>query len=84
MSSPVNTANSPIQTDGSNLALIIYVSGTVSYMCEATTGASASSPVWRIQKIDTTSGTTITWADGNNKFDNVATSLAVVAALTYS
>jgi hypothetical protein len=41
------------------------------YIGEAAVGSATSSPVWRIQKVDTTSGTIITWADGNSLFDNV-------------
>ena len=46
-------------------------SATVSYIGEATTGSATSSAVWRIKKMDTTTGTVITWADGNDNFDNV-------------
>ena len=44
---------------------------TISYVGEAVAGSSHLDPVWRIKKLDTTTGTIITWADGNNNFDNI-------------
>lgn len=64
-----------------NLATKVTESGLVTYVAEATPGSSQSSAVWRVQKIDETTGAVITWADGNTNFDNVATDLT---ALTYS
>lgn len=45
-------------------------SGTVMYVGDAEAGSAISSSVWRIKKVDTTSGVVITWADGNTNFDN--------------
>jgi len=45
-------------------------SSTVTYIGDAAIGSSESSSIWRIKKIDTTSGTSITFADGNGNFDN--------------
>lgn len=56
-------------------------SATVTYVGEAGPGAATSAAKWRIKKIDTTSGTAVTWADGNVLFDNVWDDRA---ALTYS
>ena len=67
-------------TDGA-LATKITVSGAVTYIGEAVTGTAQATAAWRCQKIDTTTGTVITWADGNGNFDNVATDLTT---LTYS
>lgn len=64
-----------------NLATKVTESGLVTYVAEATPGSSQASSVWRVQKIDETTGAVITWADGNTNFDNVATDLT---ALTYS
>ena len=44
---------------------------TVTYIGKATPGTATSVSLWQIQKIDTTTGTVITWADGNGDFDNV-------------
>lgn len=46
-------------------------SATVMYVGEATPGELTSTAKWRIKKVDQTSGVVVTWADGNNNFDNV-------------
>jgi len=70
----VNTVDHP-------LAVKTTVSGAVTYTAEAQPGSLQSDAVWRCHKIDTTTGTVITWADGNGNFDNIATDLTV---LTYT
>ncbi len=46
-------------------------SATITYVGEASLGASESSPVWRIKKLETIGSVfKITWADGNQFFDN--------------
>lgn len=40
------------------------------YIGFAPIGSSTGASVWQIQKIDTTSGASFTWADGNSSFDN--------------
>jgi len=47
------------------------VSSTLFYVGEASIAASTSSPMWRIRKIDTTTGVDVRWADGNSNYDNV-------------
>lgn len=47
------------------------VSSTLFYVGEASIAASTSSPMWRIRKIDTTTGVDVRWADGNSYYDNV-------------
>lgn len=42
----------------------------IEYVGFARVGEATSNEVWRIMKVDTTSGTVITWADGNTSFDN--------------
>lgn len=69
-----------LMTD-SGLATKITVSGSITYIGEAAAGTAQATAAWRCQKIDESSGTVITWADGNTNFDNVATDLT---ALTYS
>ena len=56
-------------------------SSTVTYIGKATTGTATSVSLWQVQKIDTTTGTVITWADGNGDFDNIWDNRAT---LTYS
>lgn len=42
----------------------------VTYIGEAAIGSTASQLVWQIIKIDESSGLLLTWADGNDYFDN--------------
>jgi hypothetical protein len=58
-----------------------YTTTNVTYICKAKIGSSTASAVWSVMKIDTTTGTRITWADGNDLEDNVADNRA---SLTYS
>lgn len=48
------------------------VDSTLAYLGDAAIGASENSSVWRIQKLDFTAegNVTITFADGNDNFDN--------------
>jgi hypothetical protein len=62
------------------LATKITVSGAVTYIAEAVPGTAEATATWRCQKIDESSGTVITWADGG-KFTQAATDLT---ALTYA
>ena len=73
-------AGAGLVTDGA-LATKITISGTVTYIGEAVPGTAQATAAWRCQKIDESSGTVITWADGDSNFDNVATDLTT---LTYS
>ena len=41
------------------------------YVGEAKPGTSAAAPSWRIKRIVDNGGMTITWADGDNRFDNI-------------
>lgn len=63
------------------LAIKITVSGNVTYLAIAAPGTAQATAGWQARAIDETSGTVITWADGDSNFDNVATDLT---ALTYS
>jgi len=57
-------------------------SSTTQYIGEATYGASESAAVWRICRLVYTGGSlAMTWADGNDNFDNV---WANRASLSYS
>jgi len=44
---------------------------TVTYIGKAVPGTATSAASWQIQKMDTTTGTVITWADGNGSSDNI-------------
>jgi len=76
-----------VNSDGSlkvtpTMAKKITVVGTTVYVAQAPIGTAQATAGWQCKKIATAAGTTtITWADGNANFDNVATDLTV---LTYS
>jgi hypothetical protein len=67
--------------DVTQMAMKVTVSGTTTYIAIASPGTRQAKSSWQCKKIDESSGTVITWADGNNRFDNVATDLT---ALSYS
>jgi hypothetical protein len=52
-----------LQFDGSNSPIL--------YLGTADAGTPTSEALWAIQRIDTTSGVSITWANGRNTFVNV-------------
>lgn len=57
-------------------------SSTVTYVGEASIRSPEAAPVWRIKKLETVGSVlSITYADGNQNFDNVWTNRA---ALTYT
>lgn len=54
-----------------NTQIDAATAGTV-YIGKAAIGTATSAAQWQVQKILTSGGvTTITWADGNQKFDNI-------------
>jgi hypothetical protein len=55
-------------------------SATITYVGKAPVGSLTSNAVWKIFRIDESSGLVITYADGNTNFDNVWDSRA---GLTY-
>lgn len=72
----VATTSSPLATR------VDEATSTVTYVGKAEIGTSAASALWQIQKIELVSTETIiTWADGNNSFDNVWSDRA---SLSYS
>lgn len=73
--------NQTLQEAHNNYSVKITESGSITYIAKAIVGTSESDPFWQCKKIDETTGTVITWADGDDKFDNIATDLT---ALTYS
>lgn len=63
-------------------AVKITTSGSDTYVAKALIGSSQASAIWQAKKIAVSgSNITITWADGNANFDNIATDLTI---LTYS
>ena len=73
------------EVDDINFAEILYTDsqGRPEYMCQAAPGTLSSAASWRIRKITYTGETkeVTTWADGNDKFDNIADNYA---SLTYT
>lgn len=63
------------------LAQKVTVVGNATYVAIAAPGTAQGTAKWQVKKIDTTTGTVITFADGDCEFDNIATDLT---ALTYS
>jgi len=63
------------------LAMKITVVDSITYVGVAAPGTAQATAKWQCKKIDETIGIVITWADGNENFDNVATDLT---ALSYS
>jgi len=53
----------------------------VIYLAHAKAGTATSAALWRIKKIDLTSGVVVSWSDGNTYFDNVYDNRA---SLSYS
>lgn len=76
---PINI--NPDGTLGRNLALKVVTSGTTTYVGQAAIGSASSAAVWQVMKVDSSSGTSITWANGNDSFNNVWNNYA---SLTYS
>lgn len=66
---------------GSLVKLIDEASATITYIGQAQDGSSIGDAVWSIQRIDTSSGVAMEWADGSNAFNQVWDNRA---ALIYS
>ena len=63
------------------MAVKIQEVGSIKYIGLAAPGTAQSTAKWQAFKVDKTSGTVITFADGNANFDNTSTDLT---SLTYS
>lgn len=55
------------------------VAGAITYVAKAQPGTAQADAEWQAYKVDETSGTIITWADGNADFDNIATDLTTLS-----
>jgi hypothetical protein len=67
----------------SGLNFLTYDDGTYEYFCFANAGTAPNKPFWKIMRI-TKADDTITWCDGNDNYDNLATDQSVVSGLDYS
>jgi hypothetical protein len=55
-------------------------SSTITYVGEAAFGQSESNAAWRIKKLETVGSVLkITWADGNDSFDNIWDNRATIS-----
>lgn len=61
-----------------------FTTPNVSYVGRAVPGTLDNDPDWQIEKVDQTTGTVITWANGNADFTNVWGAPGDVALLPYS
>ncbi len=61
---PVSGGAQAIQLDSTTTANTVYVG-------VAPPGTATSSGSWQIQKIDTSSGVGVTWANGNGDYSNI-------------
>jgi hypothetical protein len=76
------SVSSSIREDSLGSVRIDEVSASLIYIGEATTGASDSSPLWRIRRLQLSGTvTSIQYADGDTQFDNVWSNRA---SLSYS
>ena len=81
---PVDT-NSRTLVNSAHFKTALYSStaGTsYDYVCLAVPGTALTTSEWQVIRVD--SDGNITHADGNEYFDNVATNLATVQALSFS
>lgn len=51
--------------------LVDSVTATTFYLGKASPGTATSSATWQIAKIDESSGTVVTWCDGDTEFNNI-------------
>jgi hypothetical protein len=56
---------------------------TYEYFCWADAGTDIDDSFWAVCRL-TKADSTIDWADGDDNYDNVATDLSTVAALTFT
>ena len=76
----VTLNNGGVPTTKSNFAQKITVSGSNTYVAQAVIGSSQASAVWQVKCVNVTGGdTVITWANGDDKYDNVATDLTALS-----
>lgn len=75
------TTLTTINYGGKQFALKMTTVGSIDYVAEADTGTAFATPEWRVKKVDSTTGIVITWADGDEEFNNSATDLTTLTYL---
>ena len=71
----------PLPISSAKYAIKVTEAGDVTYIAKAPVGTAQATAGWQVMKVDEAVGAVITWADGDIRFDNVATDLT---ALVYS
>ena len=66
-------------TDFLDYAIKITEVGNITYIAYAIPGSAQADAVWRAMKLDSSSGLVITYADGDNGFNNAATDLTTLS-----
>ena len=78
---PIDVTGDVTVTDVAYATILDEASSTITYIGKAPTGSATASSVWQIQRVDSSSGLVIQWADGDAAFNNVWNNRA---ALPYS
>lgn len=69
---------------GNDDVLVDEASATITYIGRAVPGSNPASAVWQIKKVSVSGAvTTIAWADGDTKYDNVWANRATLTYNTY-
>jgi hypothetical protein len=71
-----------VTSSASALTYVTYSDATYTYYCEAAVGTARSTALWQVSRKTNSTGDII--YAGTGAFDQAATSLAVVGALTYT
>ena len=79
-SASTETTLQTIAFGGTKYALRLMTVGSIDYIGEAAIGSATSSAVWRVKKVDSTTGISITWA-GTGNFNQIWDNYA---SLTYT
>jgi len=66
-----------------NTDIVVEKNGNYTYIAIASPGTPRNVAAWQVIRYDKTSGVVGRYADGDDKFDNLATSLIVLEGLDY-
>ena len=73
-------ADGKLQTTDNNQAVKVTESGSFTYIAVAPIGTAQATAGWQAYRVEVSGANTIiTWADGNDNFDNVATDLTTLS-----
>lgn len=80
---PISTGGAAHVTDAGFANGPVYTDGTYEYYGKALPGTALTAASWQVKRLNL-STSQVQFADGDSNPDNVFTSLAIVAALSYS